>query len=268
MYRLVLDRPVALLFVALLGWAACGGSEAKDLFRVGEESWHRGDYPKAIASFGKLVDVYPEDPLAEDALMRLGDINYLFLNRFDDAIMFYQDLIKKTGDRGKRVDARMKIATIYRGKKNDCRMAVVEYQEVLSDNPPDEIGAEAQYRTAMCHYQNGDFPQARTEFDILISTYPGSEYADDALAGVGHSLYALRRYRQAIKIYEKVVETSRDRDLVTDARFGIASCREEAGLLAEALAEYKAILEEHPNRAMVEDRVRNLEERIAKGVKR
>lgn len=245
---------------------ACVSSEAEKIFMQGEESWHAGEYRKAVESFLQVVDAYPKDSLADDALFRLGDIHHLFLNRHDEAIIYFQDLINLYPESPKRVEARMKIAAIYRGTKGDCRRAVVEYQEVLNDDPPEETAEEAQYRIAMCYYQNGDIKQAKTEFEILAATYPGGRYTDDALSGIAHSCYALQRYEGAIEVYRKVIEISDDNNLVNDAFFGVAASYAELGSFKKAIETYRRILDDYPNRKVVEERISKLEERMKKSV--
>ncbi len=250
--------------VALALLLGCGPSEPEKLYKQGEEAWARGEYSLANGLFERLVELYPEDSLADDALMWLGDIHYLFLSRYDQAIMYYRDLVNLYPDSPRKVDARMKLAGIYRGKKNDCKMAVIEYEKVIGYKITPEMAAEAQYRIAACHFQSGDIQQAVIEYGILVAEYPDSEYADDALYGLASSYFALRRCDEAIGFYERVITTGVDDNLVIDSRFGIAACLEETGRLKEAREIFLELMDEHPNRRMVEHRLRGVEGRIKK----
>ncbi len=251
-----------ILIPFLLVLPTCSSSEPEKLYSQGEEAWHRGEYSLAIGHFEKLMELYPKHALADDTLMWIGDIHYLFLSRYDEAVMYYRDLVNLYPDSPRRVEARMKLAAIYRGKKNDCKMAIIEYGKIISDDVPFSVAAEAQHRIAMCHFQSGDIQQARTEFEILVADYPESEYVDDALYGLASCYYAQRRCQEAVRFYEKVVDISRDDNLVADSRFGIAACFEERGRLREALEAFRDLLEFYPNRRVVEQRLRKIEDRI------
>jgi TolA-binding protein len=258
-------RRLALLTLFLAG---CSEAEVERHWRAGEESWEQGNYARAVDEFHRVVEIAPQDDLADDALMRLGDIHHLFLNRPDDALLYYRDLLKNHPKSSRRVEARMKVAEIFRGKKDDCAMAVVEFQEVLNEGPPPETAAQAQYRMAECYFRNGEIQQARTEYETLLATWPESSWADDAQTGVGYCFLALRRYGQALKAYQKVVESSNDPDLVADARLGMATAYEETGLLPQAEGILRDLLDKHPNRELVELRLKRLEERFRRGNRR
>jgi TolA-binding protein len=254
----------AVLSLFLLFVLACSASEPEKIFHQGEEAWYEGQYSLAMEDFERLVELYPEHDLADDAMMWLGDIQYLFMSRYDEAIMYYRELVNTYPESDRMIEARMKMAGIYRGKKNDCKMAVIEYEKVILENVPPETAAEAQYQIAMCHFQESNIQQAITEFEILVSDYPGSDLADDALYGLASSYYAQRRCPEAVSLYQRVADTSPDTNLVLDSRFGIGACHEETGRLQEALVIMKNLLDEHPNRRMVEHRLKRIESRIKK----
>ena len=250
--------------MSLLLVFACATPEPEKIYHQGEEAWYKGQYSLAMGNFERLVELYPEHDLADDAMMWLGDIQYLFMSRYDEAIMYYRELVNTYPESDRRIEARMKMAGIYRGKKNDCKMAVIEYEKVILEDVPLETAAKAQYQIAMCHFQGSDMRQAITEFEILVSDYPESEFADDALYGLASSYYAQRRCPEAVSLYQRVADTSSDTNLVLDSRFGIGACHEETGRLHEALDIMKELLDEHPNRRMVEHRLKRIESRIKK----
>jgi tetratricopeptide (TPR) repeat protein len=249
----------AALLVAAL--ASCAPSEPDRLFREGEEAFHRGSFQQAADALGQLVELHPTDPRLDRALLTLGDLHYLFLNRPDEAMVFYRNLITAVPSSPLGLDARMKMAAIYRGRKSDCRKAVVEYQAVLDASPPPELAAEAQYRIASCYFSEGNIAQAEVEYRTLLEKYGGGLYLEETLISLGDCQAALGNPGRAMEFYRRVIENSADRTLAAQAGFGLASCLEMSGLRQEAMEAYRSVRDTHPNRQVVEERIARLEKK-------
>jgi TolA-binding protein len=66
-----------------------------------DEAWFKqaniriknGEYELAAGLFAKVVDVYPEDILADDSLFRLADLKENKLGQTEEAKKLYEDLI-------------------------------------------------------------------------------------------------------------------------------------------------------------------------------
>ncbi len=253
-------RHLALVYAVLVLLTSCGPGEAARLYKTGEEEWQAGRYEQAVDAFARLTEAHPKDALADDALLALGDIHYLFLNRYQDALVFYVDLIERHPGSPLRSDARMKMAAIYRGKKDDRERAILEYQKVLNEKAPPETAAQAQFAIAECFSQVGNFSQAATEFEIFLSGFPESELADKARLGLAHCEYAQGQCPKAIEHYRRIEQGRAPAEVVVEARFGIASCYEESGLLGEARAAFTVLLDTHPNRPLIEERLQRIGE--------
>jgi TolA-binding protein len=244
----------------LLLLASCGPGAAARLYKTGEEEWQAGRYEQAVEAFARVTEAHPKDERADDALLALGDIHYLFLNRYEDALVFYLDLIDRYPSSPLRSEARMKMASIYRGKKEDRERAILEYQKVLNEKAPPETAAEAQFAIAECFAQAGNFSQAATEYEIFLSGFPDSDLADKARLGLAHCEYAQGQCQKAIEQYRKIEKGRAPDEVANEARFGIASCYEESGLLAEAREEFTALLDVYPSRPLIEEHLRRIAE--------
>jgi tol-pal system protein YbgF len=72
-----------------------------------------------------------------------------------------------------------------------------------SKDPPDKDKA---YSVAYQIFKEGNYDKARTEFQNFLSTYPNSEYSDNAQFWVGECYFFEKKYESAILEYEKVTK--------------------------------------------------------------
>jgi outer membrane protein assembly factor BamD len=200
--RLVLIAACA----ALAGGAlACGGKQNtmptgiaeadKFLFERGTDSLNRKKWLTAREFFGRLVDNYPQSPYRPDAKLGLGD-SYL-------------------GE----------------GGVESLVLAANEFTEFLSFYPTHRRADYAQYKLALCHYQQMRGPErdqretreAVIAFETFLAKYPNSDLMPEVQA----------RYREA-----------RDRLSTSEYRVGYFYYRQK--WYPGAIARFQAVLKEDP----------------------
>ena len=134
------------------------------LFHLGEVSFARGENLEAVRWFRRVSDETPNDPLAAEALLRVGDA--------------YADLW-----------GRPELDPSY------GQTALTAYQELTSrypDTPPAQRGqqrvreleekfAVKQYKAAMYYYRYKAFDSAALYFRQLVADYPRTSVAPDAV---------------------------------------------------------------------------------------
>ena len=91
-YKIVLILTVALLL------AACAikpvperVGPSYELFSRAEKMFQAKSYDKALADYNEYIEQYPEGPLADAALMKIGSI-YMILEKYKSARDIYQRL--------------------------------------------------------------------------------------------------------------------------------------------------------------------------------
>jgi len=62
------------------------------------------------------------------------------------------------------------------------------------------------YSAAYQIFKDGNYDKARTEFQNFLTTYPNSEYSDNAQFWIGECYFREKKYEQAILEYEKVTK--------------------------------------------------------------
>jgi outer membrane protein assembly factor BamD len=200
--RLMLIVACAALALAAV---ACGGkkntiptgiAEAdKFLFERGTDALNRKKWLTAREFFGRLVDNYPQSPHRPDAKIGLGD-SYL-------------------GE----------------GGVESLVLAVNEFKEFLSFYPTHRRADYAQYKLALCHYQQMRGPErdqretreAVIEFETFFAKYPNSDLMPEVR----------ERYREA-----------RDRLSTSEYRVGYFYFRQK--WYPGAISRFQTVLKEDP----------------------
>jgi outer membrane protein assembly factor BamD len=157
------------------------------LYQRGVEQYRRGDYKDAIASFTRVRDEYPLNPVALQAELGIGD-SYFENEQYIDAEVAYNSFV-----------------------------------ELHPTNPNVPY---AMYQLGMCHYhqmQTIDRDQtetvkARREFERLIARFPQSKFAIMAEKNlrdvkqrqaehefyIGEFYYRTKKYEAALKRFEAI----------------------------------------------------------------
>lgn len=97
----------------------------------------------------------------------------------------------------------------------------------------EELTVEEQYQKAAELADDGDVDGAITEFNNLISTYPQSRHAQQALLEIAYQNYKAKRHTEAIEAAEKFIQEYPNHSRLDYAHYliGLAHFREERGLL-------------------------------------
>jgi tol-pal system protein YbgF len=73
-------------------------------------------------------------------------------------------------------------------------------------DPAKKLDKEKAYSDAYQTFKEGNYDKARAEFQNFLSTYPDSEYSDNAQFWVGECYFFEKKYESAILEYEKVTK--------------------------------------------------------------
>ena len=104
------------------------------------------------------------------------------------------------------------------------------------------------------YYDQGDYNNAITNFQQLITDFPDSEYTDDAQYYIAWSHYDLASYEQAILEFEKIADNYPNSEFVDDAKYYIAYCNEKKlGYYVKALLQYYNFLDNYPDSEYTDD---------------
>lgn len=181
---------------------------------------------------------FPASSLITDANMEIAN-TYMSDERFNEAIPFYSNVIKGSGNTSLKPQAHLKTAVAYYNLNNN-REAVNQYKILISQYPnspeaeyalenvkdiyieegkPDEYAAfmrqagrpisvstedSLTYSAAETQYNNGNTNAALNAFNTYLQKFPDGVYAIDASFYKGEIYYAKKDWNNALSGYEPV----------------------------------------------------------------
>jgi len=102
-------------------------------------------YSEALVQFQAVVAQYPETPLVDDAMMRIGKLQ-LLLNHPDEALAVYNKVVHDMPTSILRDLAEMRIGEIYERTLKNKQKAIGAYEQLLADFPTSLYVEEARRR--------------------------------------------------------------------------------------------------------------------------
>jgi tol-pal system protein YbgF len=103
------------------------------------------------------------------------------------------------------------------------------------------------YDQGLDHFRAGRFGEAVTAFQIFIRNYPRSPFASSAQYWIGNSLYATRDFRGSIAAQRQLLSQYPDSNKAPDALLNIATSQSELGELQAARATLQEVNTKYPS---------------------
>ncbi|MEM8734603.1 MAG: tetratricopeptide repeat protein, partial [Planctomycetota bacterium] len=201
---------------------------------------NNGAYELAIDEWKKLLEDYPEHPLASKANHYLG-VSYIQTQKYDEAIAAFREALKN-----RKLEVREE--------------ALINLSWCLFTQARSApIGSTSQ--------KNG-FREAKKSLSEFMKDYSGGDFADQALFYLGEIEYTQGNARKAIEYYRRLLGDPRFKDskLNADTRYAIAVAYEEQKDSARAKQYFQQFLDSHSDHRLVgEVRVRLADLMLAQG---
>ncbi len=262
--RRVKMRPAVISFVAImtvLFLGACQFGAGDDHFKKANAFYDRGQYDRAVESYREYLDRYPRGTKRELALYRSGEILFYLLGRKQQAVEPFEELVQQYPDGEYTQKALLILAGMFRNDTKEYPKAIAQYQKLIDRNPKNHDASKYQFEIGQCYLLDGQVEQAVLELGALLRRYPQSGLIDrvhDELAG---AYLALGRPDVANVILTQLLEQFPDSKIRMAAEFKKGTALEELYQYKEALEVYQGLLEKYKNRRAVEIRISGIIER-------
>ena len=115
---------------------------------------------------------------------------------------------------------------------------------VASINPG---GPQRMYDTAWSDFTTGQWALSTQGFEAYISSYPGSERADDAQFYIGKNYFADGRFREAADAFERVMLSYPNGDMVAEALYKRGQSLDRLGEAELARQAFERVVESYPD---------------------
>ena len=116
------------------------------------------------------------------------------------------------------------------------------------------MSADERFNLAKELLDKGDCLPAKTQFQILVLNYPGTQIADKSQFYLAEAHYCIKEYILAAAEYEKMVRNYPQSEFADDAQYKVGMCYYELSpgyaldqqYTMQALIEFQRFLEEYP----------------------
>ncbi|NQT26683.1 tetratricopeptide repeat protein [candidate division KSB1 bacterium] len=128
-----------MLALALGMLAGCGKMTDEKLMALGKEMEERENFDEAIGYYEKLVQDYPDSPLAAEALHYVGKVYANGIKDYEQAIIIFNDVIDKYPESPNAAHSQFMIGFVYANSIADTAEARLAYHKFQSNYPEHEL---------------------------------------------------------------------------------------------------------------------------------
>ncbi|MGE4232122.1 MAG: tetratricopeptide repeat protein [Bacteriovoracia bacterium] len=246
------------LLLLSIGLLACNPQAEKNKYILAERLFGDRKYDAAVSEFQKIIENNPRSPLAQQALFRVGIIQYLYLEKYSDAVKSLRQftLLSQNGDAV--YEAEKNIGEIYFSKIEDFRSSLDQYKRILDKYPESKEKDFFLFRIAKSYYGFLDFDNAIQTYERIKKETPKSPLVLEASYQIGNTYYTRGDCDTAIKVFREVVKEKPSAQQAVFSQFGIANCYEEQQKYQEAIDQYEQIVDKHPSKNVVLRKIQKL----------
>ncbi len=163
-----------------------------------------GKYGKALDETDKFTNYYADSEFSDDnqflrgeILLAQGDL-LLAAKEFQQVVKNYPntDLFDQVIKKQYEIGDRLYALGVEKSKKHwnplrkrPFKHAIEVYNMVIDNQPFTPAAAEAQYKVGLCYFMRKEYKSAAAEYRRVIEDYSGSDWVDDAAAGLAEAYY-------------------------------------------------------------------------------
>jgi len=178
------------------------GIETKEaLFYKGKAYFFTKKPLKSLAAFKKLIDEYPESPLARYASYYMGDVLF-FSGNYSGALHKYVDFLEKYPYSELQEFASYKLAVCYYNEENYLK--TIEHLKPTLKSKDIFLAAHSSFLHAKCLQKLDRDEEALSSFTQIVSNYPELKIASLANIEMGQVFLRMGDTTQARIVYQQM----------------------------------------------------------------
>lgn len=262
--------------VLFLGAGGCASDHAESHYWLADQLWFGGQAAAAIPEWNRVLGLdQPGGKYAQWALYRVGLTHFLELRQYRLAVEAFQQFLElaeqKTAvsfPQQKRLIQQVRgyLGELFFEYLEDYPQSIGYYQNRLrleSKHPEVPLWL---FRLGKSFFFLFQFESALATFQDLANQYPKTLWAERALYEQGLTQLARdtpAACLEAILLFEMFIQTYPHSTWLSEARFGVASCLEEADRLPEALKLYQSLSKDYSTPQVIDVKVARIQERMS-----
>jgi tetratricopeptide (TPR) repeat protein len=168
------------------------------------------------------------------------------LGKFNEAIEVFKNIIRLYNqDIELAQKAEYEIADCFY-RMGEEKEAMNRFKALRSKYPDSNLTSEVIWWLGEYYYRNNDLNLARRYFSSLIQDFPKSNLVPNAYYALGSTYDEESNYEEAIKNFQKVIESGKS-DLSGTAAVAVADIYSKENKTDLAINTYKEIIQDYPN---------------------
>ena len=224
------------LFEGLLGDYPAGRELPDILFGLGESHYQLGEFEAAIGYYQRLLAQFPDETAADDALYNMGWC-LIELKREDEAMRSFTQLLERYPQSEFAPSAQFTFGD-YAYNRGAYPDAIEAYSRVAERYPDAPVAAQVprllaelneavayqRYERGIAYMDSAEamkrteyFEQAITVFAEVRERFPSTESGLGALSNMGVCLEGLGKWREAVEVYDEVIQMYEEKQATKEA---------------------------------------------------
>lgn len=193
----------------------------------------------ALANYQELIQQYPQSPEADEAMENIKNI-YVEEGRPND----YVELMKKNGKTitVSEADSLTYSAAELKYSNNDCNAAIAGFNNYLTQYPSGAFAIEASYFRSECYSKIKDWANALKGYDYVNGKGLNKYFEKSTLAAARISYFELKDYTSAKKYFTSLLSGTVNQENKIEALRGLVRCYYQTKDYAEANNSTKELL--------------------------
>ncbi len=226
-------------------------------FWKGELNYRKGDKEKAIVHYAN----YLRNPVANGEANRNNaqyGLGYAYLNQenYTASLKEFEALQSaKLSSLQQEQDVTLRIADIYYMKR-DYNKAKGLYQGIINVRP---VSADyATFQNAMISGAQNKNAEKINALRLIETSYPSSSLIDDSHMEIANTYLSSDQYAQAIPYLQKIIDNTKEESFKPEAYLKSGISYYNTNNNAEALNQFKTLLNKYPQTSEAEDALDNI----------
>ena len=250
-----------ILTLIVLSVIGCGKKEpsAWELSDEFTRLYRAKQYEEAKEVGKNFLERYPDDELAANVQLQLASVYYR-LKDFAQAQKEYEKVVQKYPLRSKEAqrqvdfikkhsDFNYQPLRMYVDIQNtpDPQERIEGLKEILERYPDCNLADDVQYSIGRTYILLRQYPEAKKEFDILLTKYPHSPCIAEYYFNIGKSYIRQKKFEEVIKIYRKLLNEYPDSYLAPKAQWRIGKSYLQLKKYSLAHTEFQKVVDKYPD---------------------
>lgn len=250
-----------ILILVVLSMISCGKKEplAWELSDEFNRLYKGKQYEEAKEVGKNFLEKYPDDKRAANVQQKLAPIYYR-LKDFDQAREKYEKVIQKYPLKSKKAQRQVDFIKkhsdfdyqplkMYVDIQNtpDPQERIKGLKEILERYPDCNLADDVQYSIGRTYMLLRQYPEARKEFDILLTKYPHSSCIAEYYVDIGKFYIRQKKDEEAMKVYRKLLNEYPDFYLAPEAQRQIGNYYLRLKKYNLAHTEFQGVVDKYPD---------------------